>query len=147
MVREEFIAHAERHMPRIPGVFYLPSSAEPSPPPSPPRASEPRPKPSAERCLVETCAELKSWVLNNLPRMREMGMRINTSVYKQMQRTIEEDRPGRRTTVAIIPTTDDEDDMKRTVDLYIETLEYLGIRFRTLFDCVLVLIGDFDEDR
>ena len=79
-----------------------------------------------------------------------MGMRMNTSVYKEMQRTIEEGRPGRRTTVAIIPITDDEEHTKSMIHFFSDTSEVRGnlaIRFRTLFDCVLVLIGDFDVDR
>ena len=105
MVREEFVAHTECNIPRIPGSFYPPSSADPSPPPSPQRASETKPTPSAG-CLVANCEELKSWVLNNMPRMIEQGKRFNTKMYKEMQKTLLDDRPGRRTTVAIIPVDD-----------------------------------------
>ena len=77
-------------------------------------------------------------------------MRMNTDVYKEMQRTLQEDRPERRTTVAIIPIIDDDDYLKRACEFVSETSESRGntaIRFRTLFDCVLVLIGDFDWQR
>ena len=145
MVREEFVAHAERNMPKIPGSFYPPSSAEPSPPPSPPKPSAPRPKLSAG-CLVANCEELKSWVLHNMPTMIEQGRRFNTDVYKEMQRTLQEDRPGRRTTVAIIPV-DDDVEMRRLINLYFATTDERGspvARIRALFDGVNVLIGDFN---
>jgi len=145
MVREEFVAHAKRHMPRTPGGFYPPSSAEPSPPPSPPRASEKRPTPSAG-CLVANCEELKTWVLNNMPRMIEQGKRFNTNVYKELQRTLLEDLSGRRTTLAIIPV-DDHANMTRMIELYFATSEERGspvLRIRALFDGVNVLIGDFN---
>ena len=52
--------------------------------------------------------------------------------------------------MAIVPITDDEEHTKSMIEFFSDTAEgrgNLAIRFRTLFDCVLVLIGDFDEDR
>ena len=148
MVREEFVAHAERNMPRIPGHFYPPSSAEPSPPLSPPRASKPRPRISAG-CLVANFEELKVWIVNNLPTMIEQGKLFNANVYKEIRRILKEDRPERRITVAIIPV-DDHDDMRRLVELFFATTEELKCpvaRVRTLFDGVQVLIGDWNENQ
>ena len=136
MVREEFVAHAERNMPRIPGHFYPPSSAEPSPPPSPPRASKPRPRISAG-CLVANFEELKVWILNNLPTMIVQRKRFK------------EDHPERRITVAIIPE-DDHDETDRLVELFFATTverKCPVVRLRTLFDGVQVLIGDWNEDQ
>ena len=148
MVREEFVAHAERNMPRIPGHFYPPSSAEPSPPPSPPRASKPRPRICAG-CLVANFEELKVWILNNLPTMIVQRKRFNANVYKEIRRILKEDRPERRITVAIIPV-DDHGDMRRLVELFFATTEERKcpvVRLRTLFHGVQVLIGDWNEDQ
>ena len=74
------------------------------------------------------------------------GRRFNTDVYKEMQRTLQEDRPGRRTTVAIIPV-DDDVEMRRLINLYFATTDERGspvARIRALFDGVNVLIGDFN---
>ena len=148
MVREEFLEHAERNMPRIPGSFYPLSSAEPSPPPSPPRDGKPRPRISAG-CLVANFEELKLWIVNNLPTMIEQGKRFNANVYKEIRRILKEDHPERRITVAIIPV-DDHDDMRRLVNLFFATTEELKcpvVRVRTLFDGVQVLIGDWNENQ
>jgi len=146
MVREEFLEHAKRNMPRIPGSFYQPSSAEPSPLPSPPRASKPRPRISAG-CLVANFEELKLWIVNNLPTMIEQGKRFNANVYKEIRRILKEDRPER--CITIIPV-DDPDDMRRSVELFFATTEERGCpvaRVRTLFNGVQVLIGDWNEER
>jgi hypothetical protein len=152
MVREEFIAFAELHTPRIPGVFYPPSSAEPSPPSTPPRSGQQRSTSSQEPfvgCIVNSVEELRSWVVDNMPRMIDQGRRFSTAVYIEMRRTLEEEPPGKRHTVAIIPLACDDDDaeMRRMVNLFFETFnarQNRAARVRKLFDHVQVLIGDFD---
>ena len=66
MVREEFTRFCEQHLPRVPEAYHPPSSAEPSPPSSPPRPTK------AEKtdrhvvgCIVNNVEELKMWMLNN----------------------------------------------------------------------------------
>jgi len=151
MVREECIKHAERHTLRSPGVFYPPSSATPSPPssPSPSRASEPRPQlpPLPCGCIVNSVEELKSWVLNSMPHQFPQGKLFSTAVYHEMRRTLEEEPPGYRHTVAIIP---DDGNSSRMSDLFIETCGTRHnhvMRMRALYPDVYVLIGDFDERR
>jgi len=82
-----------------------------------------------------------------MPRMLEQGRRFDTKVYKEMQRTLEEEPPGMRHTVAIVPL-DNHADMGRIMTLFFDTRaarENRAIRIRVLFDNVSVLIGDFDE--
>ena len=122
MVREEFIRFCEQHMTRVPGAYHQPSSAEPSPPSSPPRPTSagkrghlrrsspvPPQRPAhvvASGCIVNNVEELKSWMLNILPLMLAQGRRCDMRVFREIQRTVEEEPPGKRHTVAIIPVDD-----------------------------------------
>ena len=85
------------------------------------------------------------WVINSMPLMQ--GRRFDTKVYKEMQRTLEEEPQGMCHTVAIVPL-DNHADMDRIMTLFFDTREARdnrAIRIRVLFDNVNVLIGDFDE--
>jgi hypothetical protein len=98
-------------------------------------------------CIVNSVEELESWVINSLPWMLEQGRLFDSKVYQEMQRTLKEEPPGMRHTVAIVPL-DNRDDMDRVMTLFFDTRkarENRAIRIRVLFDNVNVLIGDFDE--
>lgn len=104
--------------------------------------------PSLVGCIVNSVEELKSWVMNSLPRMLQEGRRFDPRVYKEMQRTLEEEPRGKRHTVAIVPLGD-EADMDRMYTLFLDTSEARGnraVRYRVLCAHVVhVLIGDFEE--
>ena len=68
------------------------------------------------------------------------------SVFREIHRTLEEEPPGKRHTVAVIPV-DDQADMSRTISLCLDTIEARGntsLRIRAFFSGVYVIIGDFD---
>ena len=52
-------------------------------------------------------------MLNILPLMLAQGRRCDMRVFREIQRTVEEEPPGKRYTVAIIPV-DDQSEMSRT---------------------------------
>ena len=88
-------------------------------------------------------------MLNILPLMLAQGRRCDMRVFREIQRTVEEEPPGKRHTVAIIPV-DDQSEMSRMINLCLDTMEARGntavrIRVRAFFTGVYVIIGDFDQ--
>ena len=76
-----------------------------------------------------------------------MGRRCDLSVFGEVHRTLAEEPPGKRHTVAIIPV-DDQADMSCTISLCLDTIEARGntaLRIRAFFSGVYVVIGDFDQ--
>ena len=143
MVREEFIRFREQHLRRVPEAYHPPSSAEPSPPSSPPRPVHG----VVLGCVVNNVEEFKLWMHKNLPLLNAQGRRCNMSVFREIHRTLEEEPPGKRHTVAVIPV-DDQADMSRTISLCLDTIETRGntsLRIRAFFSGVYVVIGDFDQ--
>ena len=86
-------------------------------------------------------------MLNILPLMLAQGRRCDIRVFREIQRTVEEEPPGKRHTVAIIPV-DDQSEMSRMITLCLDTMEARGntaVRIRAFFTGVYVIIGDFDQ--
>ena len=84
-----------------------------------------------------------------MPSQIQKGRLFSTVVYHEMRRTLEEEPPGCRHTVAIIPV-DDPAERSRLMQLFLDTSATRGnpvARVRELYSNVYVLIGDFDERR
>jgi len=130
-------------MPRVPEAYHPPSSAEPSPPSSPRRPAHG----VVLGCVVNNVDELKSWMHKNLPLLNAQGRRCDLRVFGEVHRTLAEEPPGKRHTVAII-SVDDQADMSRTNSLCLDTIEARGntaLQIRAFFSGVYVVIGDFDQ--
>ena len=70
--------------------------------------------------------------------------------FSEPSRNSEEEPPGKRHTVAIVPLipVDDQPEMSRMINLCLDTMEARGntaVRIRAFFTGVYVIIGDFDQ--
>ena len=86
-------------------------------------------------------------MLNILPLMLAQGRRCDMRVFREIQRTVEEEPPGKRHTVAINPV-DDQSEMSRMINLCLDTIETRGntaVRIRAFFTGVYVITCNFDQ--
>ena len=88
-------------------------------------------------------------MLNSLPLMLAQGRRGDMRVFREIQRTIEEEPPGKRHTVQVaIILVDDQPEMSCMIALCLDTMETRGntaVRIRAFFTGVYVIIGDFHQ--